>query len=147
MPIRRSLAALVPLLLIACGSSTPTSPSATPTTTAAVAPASMSEVYSSTLPVGGVKFYSFNVVANGTVNVTLGSLTGPGVADDATIDLGLGRPSGVGCSATTTVTVSTATAAPQITGTYAPGVYCVRVADTTAILPAPASFSVAIEHS
>jgi len=146
MRMPRSLAAVVPLLLIACGSSTPTTPSTT-TTTAPVAPASIAETYHSTLPGGGVKFYSFNVVANGTVNVTLGSLTGPGVAEDVTVDLALGRPAAMGCNPSTTVTVSTATAAPHITGTYAPGVYCVRVADTTGSLPAPASFSIAIEHS
>ena len=64
-----------------------------------------------------------------------------------TVDLGLGRPSGFGCTPTSTVTVSTLTAAPQITGTYAPGVYCVRIADTTGILPATATFSISIEHS
>jgi hypothetical protein len=147
MSIRRRLAALAPLLFIACGSDTPTSPSTTTAATAPVAPASIAEVYNSTLPVGGAKFYSFSVVAYGTVNVTLGSLTGPGVAEDATITLGLGRPAGTICSATTTASVSTATPAPQVTGTYAAGVYCVGVADTVGALPATASFSVAIEHS
>jgi hypothetical protein len=107
----------------------------------------MTETYASTLLVGGAKFYSFSVVQNGTVNLTLQSLTGPGVPDDQSVDLALGRPSGTGCSPTTTVSVTTATAAPQITGTYAPGVYCARIADTNAILPATASFVVVIEHS
>jgi len=143
----RLSAMLLPLVCAACGSSTPTSPSSTSAAAAAVAPASISETYSSTLAIGGSKFYSFSVVQNGTVNLTLSSLDGPDIAPETTVDLGFGRPSGFGCTPTTTVNVSTQTAAPQITGTYAPGVYCVRIADTTAILPVPAAFSIAIEHS
>ena len=146
MNIRHLSAVLLPLLCAACGS-TPTSPSTTTTTTQSIAEASISETYSSTLATGGSKFYSFTVVQNGTVNVTLGVLDGPDIAPETTVDLGLGRPAGFGCTPTTTVTVSTQTAAPQITGTYAPGVYCVRITDTTAILPETAAFSIAIEHS
>jgi len=147
MFIRRLFAVLLPLLAVGCGSDTPTSPSTSSSSTATVAPASLSETYNGTLPIGGVKFYSFTVVANGTVNVTLGVLDGPDITPDMTVDLGLGRPSGLGCSAAATVAVSTQTAAPHLTGTYAPGIYCVRLADTTAILPEPAAFSIAIEHS
>lgn len=147
MTIWRVSVMLLPLVCAACGSSTPTSPSSTTSTTAAVAAASISETYSGTLAIGGSKFYSFTVVQNGTVNLTLTALDGSDVAPEQTVDLGLGRPSGFGCTPTTSVSVSTLTAAPQITGTYAPGVYCVRIADTTAILPATASFSIAIEHS
>ncbi len=147
MPVRLILAVLVPLLCAACGSDTPTSPSTTSSTPAAVVPATLSDSYTSTLPVAGSKFYSFTVVQNGTVNVTLTSLTGPDITDDMTVDLGLGQPSGFGCTPSSTVTVSTLTAAPQITGTYAPGVYCVRIADTTGILPEAAAFSISIEHS
>jgi hypothetical protein len=138
---------LLPLLCAACGSDTPTTPTSVASTTASVAPATIDESYSSTLPIAGSKFYSFPVVQNGTVNITLTSLTGPDITEDMTVDLGLGRPSGFGCTPTSTVTVSTLTAAPQITGTYAPGVYCVRIADTTGILPATATFSISIEHS
>lgn len=138
------LAVGLSLLAVACGSSTPTSPS-TPAPLP-VAPATISETYSSTLPVGASKFYSFSVVANGTVNLTLQTLTGPSIGSDVTVELALGRPVGTGCSATTAVTVSTDTAAPHVTGTYLPGVYCVRVTDT-GNLPAAASFAVLIEHS
>ena len=147
MPTRRVLVLLVPLLCAACGSDTPTSPTTSTSTTTSVAPATISENYSSTLPIAGSKFYSFPVLQNGTVNITLTSLTGPDVTEDMTVDLGLGQPSGFGCTPTSTVTVSTLTAAPQITGTYAPGVYCVRIVDTTGILPATATFSISIEHS
>jgi hypothetical protein len=147
MSMRRVLVLLVPLLCAACGSDTPTSPTTSTSTTTSVAPATISENYSSTLPIAGSKFYSFPVLQNGTVNITLTSLTGPDVTEDMTVDLGLGQPSGFGCTPTSTVTVSTLTAAPQITGTYAPGVYCVRIVDTTGILPATATFSISIEHS
>ena len=147
MSMRRVLLLLVPLLCAACGSDTPTSPTTSTSTTTSVAPATISENYSSTLPIAGSKFYSFPVLQNGTVNITLTSLTGPDVTEDMTVDLGLGQPSGFGCTPTSTVTVSTLTAAPQITGTYAPGVYCVRIVDTTGILPATATFSISIEHS
>jgi hypothetical protein len=147
MYIRRFFAVLLPLLVIGCGSDTPSSPSSSSSTSATPAPASVSETYSGTLAIGGAKFYSFTVSAYGTVNVTLGVLDGPDIAPETTVDLGLGVPSGLGCSANVTMTVSTQTAAPQITGSYQPGIYCVRVADTTAILPEPAAFSIAIEHS
>ncbi len=147
MPMRYVLAVLVPLLCAACGSDAPTSPTTSTSATTSVAPATIDESYNSTLPIAGSKFYSFPVVQNGTVNITLASLTGPGITEDMTVDLGFGRPSGFGCTPTATVTVSTLTAAPQITGTYAPGVYCVRIADTTGILPATATFSISIEHS
>jgi hypothetical protein len=147
MPLRRALALLMPLLCAACGSDTPTSPSTTGSTPATVAAATISDSYSSALAIAGSRFYSFTVVQNGTVNVTLTALTGPDVAEDATVDLGLGKPSGFGCTPSTSVTVSTLTPAPQITGTYAPGVYCVRIADTTGVLPAAATFSISIEHS
>jgi hypothetical protein len=149
MIIRRILVGLLPLLVAGCGSDTPSSPSSSSSTTTTVAPASVSETYKSTLPVGGSKFYSFTVAANGTVNLSLASLTAPDITDDmgVSVDLSIGTPAGLGCTPSTTVTVSTQTAAPQITGTYAPGVYCVRIADTTTILPEPAAFSIAIEHS
>ncbi len=147
MSMRRVLVLLVPLVGAACGSDTPTSPTTSTSTTTSVAPATISENYSSTLPIAGSKFYSFPVLQNGTVNITLTSLTGPDVTEDMTVDLGLGQPSGFGCTPTSTVTVSTLTAAPHISGTYVPGVYCVRIADTTGILPAIATFSISIEHS
>ena len=141
------MAVLMPLLCAACGSDSPTSPSTTSSTSTTIAPASISDSYSSTLAIAGSRFYSFTVVENGTVNVTLTALAGPDITEETTVDLGLGRPSGFGCTPSTSVTVSTLTAAPQITGTFAPGVYCVRIADTTGVLPGAATFSIAIGHS
>jgi hypothetical protein len=84
-------------------------------------------------------------VQNGMVNLTLTSL-GQAIAADVTVELTLGQPSGTGCVPRTSVTVTVETAAPHLTGTFAPGVYCARVADT-GNLPSTASFVVAIEHS
>ena len=63
------------LMAAACSkdnTSTPTTPTPTPVTTPTV-----SENFTSTVPVGGAAFYSFNIDANGTVNVTLNSVSGP----------------------------------------------------------------------
>ena len=82
MPMRHVLAVLVPLLCVACGSDTPTSPTTSTSATTSVAPATIDESYNSTLPIAGSKFYSFPVVQNGTVNIALASLTGPGITED-----------------------------------------------------------------
>ena len=144
MRFRRPLLVALALTAAACGSDTPTSPTSA-TTTPTVAPATLSETYNGTLPIGGSRFYSFTVVENGTVNLTLVSL-GQAIPPDVAVELTLGRPSGTGCTATTSVNVTIETAAPHLTGTFAPGVYCARVGDT-GNLPLTASFVVAIEHS
>jgi hypothetical protein len=143
MPLHRPLVVALVLIATACSSETPTSP--TTSDTATVAPAAISETYNGTLPVGGLRFYSFTVVQNGIVNLTLTSL-GQAIAADVAVELTLGQPSGTGCVSRTSVTVTVETAAPHLTGTFAPGVYCARVADT-GNLPSTASFVVAIEHS
>jgi hypothetical protein len=142
MPTARPLVVAFALLAAACESDTPTSPTSDPTP---VAPASISETDNGTLAVGGSRFYSFTVVLNGTVNVTLTSL-GSAIPADVAIELSLGKPAGTGCRPTSTVNVTIETAAPHITGTFAPGVYCARVVDT-GNLPSTAQFVVAIEHS
>ena len=145
MRLLRPLSVALALLVSACGSETPTSP-ASPSTTATVAPATLSETYNGTLSVGATKFYSFNVVQNGTVNLTLTSL-GPTIPGDVAVELTVGQPAGIGCVAkTTAVNVTVETAAPHVTGTFAPGVYCARIADV-GNLPSTAQFAVAIEHS
>jgi hypothetical protein len=99
------------------------------------------------VPVGGSSFYSFVVMLNGTVNVTLVSVSGTTAGDvPSTVTLGvaIGTPSGTGCSGGT-VTSTTAGADPQVTGTYSPGRYCVNVSDV-GNLAAPAAFTVTIAH-
>jgi hypothetical protein len=123
----------------ACGSSgsptTPTTPVAAPTIT---------ENFNGILPIGGLKFYSFTIAQNGTVNITLVSVTGDGVPGSVTLALGLGHPAGTGCNATG-VNTTTQTTAPQITSTSAPGVWCVSIADV-GNLTAPANFAISIAH-
>ena len=94
---------------------------------------------------GGAKFYSFSVAENGTVNVTLSSVSGDYVPASVTLGLGIGQPSGTDCGTTSTVNASVQTAAPQLTGTYAPGVYCVRVFDVGNLF-APANVTLVVAH-
>jgi len=123
----------------ACGSSQsstpPTSPTpATPTT----------ETFVGTLPVGGARFYSFSIVASGTVSVTLVSIEGPSVPPDVMVSLGIGTPGGTNCSSSSPTNVS-AGATAQVTATEQPGLYCVNIADV-GNLPAAANFTITIDH-
>lgn len=124
------------------GSST-TAPTDTTTVTTVADPA-ITEVFNGRVVAGGAAFYSFSVTSNGTVNLTLAAVTGLGVPSTVWLGLGIGTPNGEDCSTTTSLSAQAASV-PQITGTYAPGVYCVRVYDV-GNLAAPASFSVAIAH-
>jgi hypothetical protein len=142
MRLRRPLMVALAMTAAGCGSDSPTSPT---TPAATVAPATLSQTYSGMLPIGGARFYSFTVVQNGTVNLTLTSL-GQAIPADVGVELSLGKPAGTGCTPTTSVTVTVESPAPHITGTFTPGVYCARVVDT-GNLPSAASFVVAIEHS
>jgi hypothetical protein len=132
---------------MACGADTPTSPSettTTTTTTTTIAEPSITEDFSGTLAVGGSNFYAFTVGTNGTVNVTLASMSGTGVPSAVWVELGIGSPAGEGCAVTSTVT-GPAGASPQLTATYAPSVYCVRIRDLGNLF-APARFTITIAH-
>ena len=126
-------------------SSTATSPSDTSsTTTTTVASPTATELFAGRVTVGGSTFYSFTVVENGTVNVTLADVGGASVPSTVWLGLGIGTPNGEDCS--TSATVNTAAgSAVHLTGTYAPGVYCVRVWDI-GNLAAVAAFNVTIAH-
>jgi hypothetical protein len=132
-------AAGLALLATACGnkSNAPTTPTKTP------AAPTTSERYVATIGVGSSTFYSFSVSQYGTVNVTLTAVSG---FDDPTvaIGLGLGVPSGFGCTPSTTATAS-AGSTPQITNVYEIGVYCLRVYDT-GNLNGPLTFDVTLAH-
>jgi hypothetical protein len=147
--MRATTTAVLGLILFgsACSHNTTTSPSATSTTTtpATVASPTVSESFTGVLPVGGFKFYSFSIAANGTVNVTLNSVGGAGVPSTVQVGLGIGQPSGIDCAATTSVTAGTPAAAPQATGTFGPGAFCVRVYDVGNLF-APANFNITIAH-
>ena len=127
-------------------SSTATSPSDTSstTTTPTVASPTTTELFAGRVTVGGSTFYSFTVVENGTVNVTLADVGGANVPATVWLGLGIGTPNAEDCSTATTVNTASGSAV-QLTGTYAPGVYCVRVWDI-GNLAAVAAFNVTIAH-
>jgi len=127
----------------ACGNAeTPTS--ATDTTTTTVAEASVSEEFAGTVPVGGSRFYAFTVGANGTVTLTLTTVGGSGVPSTVWMGLGIGTPDAEDCVTTSTVNGPAGSTA-QVSGTYAPGIYCAKVLDIGNLF-APASFAVTIAH-
>jgi hypothetical protein len=132
--------ALGTLLLTGCSKDTPT----TPSTGTTVAPPSVTETWENTLAVGGTRFYSFPVSLNGTVNVTLSSLREGGADSAAQVSLGVGVPAGTGCSANTPTGYS-AGADPQLSSTYSPGIYCVKIGDP-GNLTTPAAFRIVIAH-
>jgi hypothetical protein len=147
--MRVTTAAILGLMLFgsACShNSTSTAPSTTSTTTSTTAAApTVSESFTGTLPVGGFRFYSFNIAVNGTVNVTLNSVSGAGVPSTVQLGLGIGTPSGLDCSTTVNVTAGTTAAKPQTTGTFGPGTFCVRVYDVGNLFAA-ANFNITIAH-
>ena len=140
------LLAAAALVLSGCDdSSTATSPSDTDTsTTTTVASPTVTELFAGRVTVGGSVFYSFTVIENGTVNVNLADVGGVSVPSTVWLGLGIGTPNGEDCSATATVNTAAGTAV-HLTGTYAPGVYCVRVWDIGNLV-AVAAFNVTIAH-
>ena len=137
---------LLSVLVLGCDDAqTPTSPSSTSTTTTTtVAEPTITEEFTGTVQVGSARFYSFTVETNGTVNVTFTAVSGTGVPSSAWMGLGLGVPNGEDCTATTTVNAPPA-ATPQLTGTYGPSVYCVRIYDIGNLYNA-AQFAITIAH-
>ena len=132
-------------LTAACDDKTATSPSSTDTsTTTTVAEPTTTEVFAGRVTVGGSTFYSFTVGTNGTVNATLAAVGGANVPSTVWLGLGLGTPSGEDCTTTSTVNTASGTAV-QLTTTFAPGVYCVRVWDIGNLF-ATAAFNVVIAH-
>jgi len=131
------------LCLAACGNgasaSTTTLPSSVP------ADAAVSESFSSTLAVGGTLFYSFSMAQYGNVAVTLTGVTGSDLPDSLTLNVGIGRPAGTTCTASTTVAAAPGDA-PQVTGSYGPGIFCVAISDS-GLLTAPVKVDAAVAHS
>src|SRR5499427_7803655 len=128
--MRATTVAILGLIMFgtACSHSSTTSPSAassTTSTTTTLAAPTVSESFTGTLPVGGFKFFSFNIAANGTVNVTLNSVSGAGVPSTVQLGLGIGTPAGLDCSASTNATAGSNTTTAAATGVFGPGVFCV----------------------
>jgi len=144
--MRATTAALLGVLVLcgACSHDSTVEPSSTTTTTTVAAP-TVSEAFAGTLPVGGFKFYTFSIAENGTVNVTLNHVSGAGVPSTVQLGLGIGQPAGTDCSTTVTATAGKAFPAPQVAGTFEPGLFCVRVFDVGNLF-APATFDITIAH-
>ena len=88
-------------------STTATSPTDTSsTTTTTVASPTATELFAGRVTVGGSTFYSFTVVENGTVNVSLAEVGGATVPSTVWLGLGIGTPDGEDCS--TSATINTA---------------------------------------
>lgn len=140
--MRRSLIFVLGLALtfaIACGSpSEPDTPTRTP------AAPTVNESFIGTVKVGGFAFYSFSIAQYGTVNVTLNAISGSDLPEGATLNVGIGKPEGVDCAASTSTAATPGTTA-QLTANFEPGVYCSKVTDN-GILVAPATFDVTIAH-
>jgi hypothetical protein len=109
-----------------------------------VAPPALTEKFSGALAIGASKFYSFSVGSNGTITITLTTLTENGQDSSTQMALALGAPGGTGCRANTTVTIA-AGSTPHITGTYGPGVYCALLTDV-GNLTTPSTFVISIAH-
>ena len=135
------------LILAGCGdSSSPTSPSTTDTTTTTTAAdPTVAEHFTGTIGPNGSRFYSFEVAAYGTVNLTLQNVGGvTGVPDSVWVGLGVGVPDGTDCSTTTSSNVQ-AGGGPHVSTSLTAGTYCARVFDI-GNLAAATPFAVLIDH-
>jgi hypothetical protein len=133
------------LFAAACSKDNTTTPTTPTSTTTPVTTPTVTENFQSTVPIGGFAFYSFNIAANGTVNVTLNSVSGTVVPSTVQLGIGIGTPAGVDCATTSSVTAA-AGAAAQLTGTFGPGLFCVRIYDVGNLF-GPAAFKATIAHS
>ena len=143
-----TLAAL-PVLGAACSKSdSPTAPTVVETSSATVGEAAaptMTETFTTTLPVGGSRFYSFYVSTRGTVNLTLRRIGGTqAVPDTVWVRLGVGKPDATDCITSTTKDTQSGDE-PQISLVLESGTHCAKVADI-GNLAVPASFAVTIDH-
>ena len=131
-----STAALV-AIASACNEAPPTAPSG-------AGPIPITETFQGTLQPSGEAFYSFSMSTAGPVALTLLSMTGPSVPDDALFPIGIGTPAGTGCTAGVDAAARPG-ASPQFSAQKTIGVYCVKISDN-ARLGAPAVFALNITH-
>jgi hypothetical protein len=143
------IASRLPVLAALCGAlvtgacSNSNSSTTAPTSTT---PSLSLEIFSGTLSPGASSFYSYTVVTQGTVNVTLSSLMagtiGPAAA--TAVGVGIGVPAGTDCNLTSSAMLMPALTA-QLTNTQPPGTYCVSVFDP-GTLKTPLNFAIQIVH-
>lgn len=139
LPVRALVLGATTVMLVACGNSDPAQ-SPTP------APQKIVELFTGRITPGGSGFYSFQVRTSETASYTFASLTHPttGRALDTVLMLGVGVPAGEDCNASSS-TLAAPGLGPQLSGSIAPGIYCVRLSDP-GNLPAAANFAVRIQH-
>ena len=134
-PVRTVLALVLLSGLAACSSdtSTPVSPTTVPPT---------SFTYATTFTVNGAVTRTFDMISNGTVSMTLTSVT-PDVA--LGIGVGIPRIGSTGCNLTRSVVVTAGTS-PQLSLAAEPGLWCVRVWDPGTVTDR-VSFSLSVQHN
>jgi hypothetical protein len=142
MRVVRALLILAVAAAAGCDQTDPNQP--TPITQAAV-----TDIFTGTLAPGASSFYSFPVFIDGSVRLTLASVTAGTTANGAALTpslvLGLGIPSGTDCATLTTANASP-DLVPQIDGYgITPGTYCVRIADPGS-LSATVSFAIRMTY-
>ena len=131
-----------------CGNSgsTTAASSTSTTTTTSVATPTTTDVFTGTLDVGSTVFFTFDVSVNGTVNATVSSISGAGVPSTVQVRLGLGTVTDGSCAASVFSSSAFAGSTAPVTTTFAPGTYCVSVADIGNLFRR-ADFSVSVAHS
>ncbi len=139
------LALVAGLLTTASCSSGP----AAPTISTPASSTTITEIFTSTLAVGGNRSYAFSIAGSGTTTATLMSIGGAGVPPTVIVNLSIGSPGSTGCLPSNTAQVQVsgdAGVTTQVTSTLSnPGVYCVGVSDVGNLF-APATFTVQIDH-
>jgi hypothetical protein len=137
MTVARSTVLLLALLAAGCAS--PTAPETPPPP---IAPATITDSFTGTLVSPSSNSHNFIVGVTGMIAVTL---TAAGPAPGALVGIGIGIPSGFGCSlslGTDSSKTVQASSVAQITGTAIPGTFCLSVYD-----PDPATIEENIEYT
>jgi hypothetical protein len=108
------------VLLAGCGGSS------TPTSAPTPAPEIKTETFNGTVTQGGAASNLFTVAAQGTITVTLTSLS---PQSTVTSGFGIGQPSGTSCTLLTGAYTESAKVGYVMSGTIAAGSYCVGIYD------------------
>ena len=116
----------------------------TPETTPSAPGIPVTQTFTGTLQPSGDAFYAFSMSRPGIVSLTLLSMTGTSVPDDALFPVGIGTPVGTFCNAGTDAAIKPS-GSPQHSASKELGVYCVKIADTGR-LGAAATFVLNITH-
>ncbi len=97
---------------------------------------------------GGASFYSFTTTFTGPVQATLQSVTAPGRPEAVSVPLnvGVGVPRGEGCVVSESVEAAAGLVAQFVSGSLAPGTYCLSVRDTGSRLPVTVTFAVRLYY-